>query len=600
MTTTAASPIADATIAQAAAAAHAAPTDAGTWLALISLLQQARRFDAEEQALRDAARHLPDHPHITLAAGISAFRHGKLDLAQRTLTRAAELEPASPAPWVALARVAEMKGNLALTLRHTLHAVQLDPRQAPVLVDVGRGLQSVGRVAEAERAFRGAVEAWRVLAAFLGEHGKTAEALQALDRALTLAPRSPDLHALAGDILRVGNYPEDAARAYANALEHNPKSAELLNKLGCIRKQLGDTANAEQMLQQAIALDPAFRFARENLVTLYIEQNKVAAARSLLHEALSVRGLADDARHDAGETLAILDEHERLAPIIAQAVAQGDDALLAEAIKPTPDVALALDDAKLAAFRDLAQKAGGPVRERENMRFARGLPSWVDWPLFEAHFALHRGDSLEAVLGSRALLHAAKADLYADQRAVTRKLQRYVRAIALRRALPPAGDTGAASEARLRFWHAAISPDSEEFFGGQIKPSLNYVSTNPLVLRTPPAAVAGTLRRLLSEHRERAPPGPWRAALLYFAIVDMHGFRDGNGRLARFLINVELEAAGYHPIVHSDGIVRSISAALSAVRHLDDLAPLVDLFAHASAETARLVATVQAHDKALH
>ena len=158
-TATAAAHVTDAAIARATAATRAAPTDAGAWLALISLLQQARRFDDEGQALRDAARHLPDHPQITLAAGISAFRHGKFDFAQRTLTRAAELEPESPAPWVALARVAEMKGDLALTLKHTLHAVQLDPRQAPVLVAVGRGLQSVGRAAEAERALRGAVDA---------------------------------------------------------------------------------------------------------------------------------------------------------------------------------------------------------------------------------------------------------------------------------------------------------------------------------------------------------------------------------------------------------------------------------------------------------
>ena len=179
-------------------------------------------------------------------------------------------------------------------------------------------------------------------------------------------------------------------------------------------------------------------------------------------------------------------------------------------------------------------------------------------------------------------------------------MQNYLRAIELRRALPAPTASGAAREARLRFWHAAIGQDDPEFFAGQVKPTPNFVSTNPNVARTPPAAVAGTWRTLLTEHHDRAQPGPWRAALLYFAIVDMHGFRDGNGRLARFVMNVELEAAGFHPIVHSNRTVKSVAAALSAVRHLDDLEPLVDLFARASAETAQLVAAVQARDKPLH
>jgi len=98
----------------------------------------------------------------------------------------------------------------------------------------------------------------------------------------------------------------------------------------------------------------------------------------------------------------------------------------------------------------------------------------------------------------------------------------------------------------------------------------------------------------MGECRDRAQPGPWRAALLYFAIVDIHGFRNGNGHLARFMLNVELEAAGYHPLVHTDRLVRSMAAALAAVRHLDDLEPLVDLFARAGAETTALVAGMQA------
>ncbi|MEP7328759.1 MAG: tetratricopeptide repeat protein, partial [Betaproteobacteria bacterium] len=595
------------TIAQAAAAARAAPTNAGAWLTLISVLQQAQRHDDESQALADAARYLPDHPQIMLATGISAFRRRKLDVAHQALTRASQLDPNASTPWIALARVAEMKGDLALTLKHTLHAVRLDAGQAPLLVDVGRGLQSVGRLDEAEQAYRGAtvaqpqaVEAWRALAALLGEHGKTPAAMDALGKALALAPKYPDLHALAGDILRVANHLEDAARAYANALQLYPKSADLLNKLGCVQKQLGDEASAEQLLRQAVALDPRFHVARENLVTLHIERHQLTEARALLRESLAVPGLADEAKRNATTALAIFDEHDRLAPIIAQAVERGADAALADALSATSDATLPLDDAKLAAFRDLAQKTGGPVRTSENERFARGLPTGSLWPIVEAHFALHRGDDVESVFATQKLLNAAAAKSEADHATDIRKLQRYMRAIELRRTMSPPARTPAAREARLRFWHAAIGLDDDDFLAGQVKPTPNFVSTNPHVARTPPNAVAGTWRRLLTEHHDRAQPGPWRAALLYFAIVDMHGFRDGNGRLARFMMNVELEAAGYHPIVHTDRLIKSMAAALSAIRHMDDLEPLVDLFARASDDTVVLMTAIQAHDKPLH
>ncbi len=601
MTTTAALPVDDMAIARATAAAHAAPTNASAWLALIALLQQAQRADDENAALVQARQHLPAHPQILLAAGISAFRQGQLDEAVRALTQAAQLEPTSAVSWVVLAQVAERKGDLATTLRHVMHAVDLDPRQAPVLLAVGRGLHSVGRMDEAEQAFRhaaeaqpDAVESRRTLASFLLECRQPAKAMLVLDQALKLAPQHADLHALAGDILHANNHLAGAAQAYANALQLYPQSADWMNKLGCVQKALGKLELSEATLRGAVALEPTSRVARENLVTMLVEQQRLPEARVLLLEAMAVPGLAEEARRNAAAVLTIFHEHDQLRPIIVQSVAQGNDALLARVISQKPDTMLTLDEPRVEMLHGLSLKTGGPVRERENERFARGLPTWTGWPAFEAHFALHGGDDVAAIAGTAGLLRDAAAIPDAEQVLATRKLRSFVRAIGLRRTLQPAAAIPAAGEARLRFWHAAIGLDDADFFAGQVKPIPNLVSSNPTVARTPLDAVPGTWRRLMSEHRDRAQPGPWRAALLYFAIVDIHGFRNGNGRLARFMMNVELEAAGYHPIVHSDRLVKSMAAALAAVRHMDDLEPLVDLFARAGTETSALVAAVQA------
>jgi len=540
-------------------------------------------------------------PPIALAAGLAAFHANDLGAAHEALTRATELNPADPAPWVALAQLAERQGDLALTLRHMVHAVNLDSRQAPVLLAVGRGLESVDRLDDAECAYQAATEAqpeavdgWQALASLLLARLRPVHAMRALEHALKLAPGHSDLHALAGDILLAGDRLEGAAKAYTHALLLYPKSAAWMNKLGCVQKRLGDLAGAEATFRRAIVLAPATRPARENLAVMFVEQERIAEARSVLRDGLKVQDLEPEARRNAIAVLAVFAEHDRLSPIIAQAVILADDRGLAEVIGAMGAGVLTVDQPRVELLRTLSLKTGGTVRAREHDHFTRGLPVWAGWPAFEAHFALHGGDDIDAALATVRSLAENPAGPHPGGARTLRKLWHFTRAVNLRRTMPPAASTPAAAEARLRFWHAVITQEDRDVFPGQVKPIPNLVSSNPGVIRTPLDAVPGTWRVLLTEHRGRAQPGPWRAALLYFAIVDIHGFRNANGRLARFMMNVELEDAGFHPIVHSDALVKSLGAALSAVRYLDDLDPLVDLFARASADTARLIAAVQA------
>ena len=66
----------------------------------------------------------------------------------------------------------------------------------------------------------------------------------------------------------------------------------------------------------------------------------------------------------------------RLAPIIARAVVAGDDALLAEAVTRIRAFRSGARRRQARSIRRLAQKAAGPVPERGNGRFVRGLPTW--------------------------------------------------------------------------------------------------------------------------------------------------------------------------------------------------------------------------------
>ena len=103
-------------------------------------------------------------------------------------------------------------------------------------------------------------------------------------------------------------------------------------------------------------------------------------------------------------------------------------------------------------------------------------------------------------------------------------------------------------------------------------------------------AYRGHLARTAHARAAAGPAGPCRAALLYLGLVDCHGFRDGNGRLARFLANGELERAGWPPIVFTKATTRSLAAALAGVRYTASLDPMLALFERAAADTGAWLA----------
>jgi hypothetical protein len=431
----------------------------------------------------------------------------------------------------------------------------------------------------------------------LGETGRLPDALAALDRALALTPDLAALHALKGDLMRLGGQTGDAAAAYARAARLRPDVPEFLNKLSSAQRLARDAASAEASLCKALALAPAFGLARVNLGTLYVEQLRQDEGRALLRQALAAPELDADARREAIVTLSMLDEHERLAPVIAEAVAQMSDAPILRPVSMIHDTSLPFDERLLATLAEVAQKAAAAT---DTPRFARGERAWPGWPAVEAHFRLHLGAGAEAVLQTAWHL-ATQSDNGSAKTASksTRGLHRHIRAIQCRQAsaLP---EGGAAWEARLRFWHAMLVWEYPEFFPGQLKPTPNLVVRDPLVSRVRPENVAGTIRRFFAGPYRDAPPGPWRAVLVYYAIIDIHAFADGNSRLARFVANLELESAGWRPILLADRASQSIAAALTGVRILADLQPLVELFARASAETATLVERLGNHGESPH
>lgn len=78
-----------------------------------------------------------------------------------------------------------------------------------------------------------------------------------------------------------------------------------------------------------------------------------------------------------------------------------------------------------------------------------------------------------------------------------------------------------------------------------------------------PDLVRGTLRESFALY-DTLPPGMARAAYAMFVVADVHPFADGNGRVARVLMNAELSAAGecrvLVPLSYRDEYLRALRA----------------------------------------
>jgi len=119
---------------------------------------------------------------------------------------------------------------------------------------------------------------------------------------------------------------------------------------------------------------------------------------------------------------------------------------------------------------------------------------------------------------------------------------------------------------------------------GQFKEQANRAGGSHFVL---PEHIEGTLRRSFEIYRS-VTPGLKRAIFMQFLISECHLFDDGNGRLARVMMNAELVINDLHkaivPPVHRESYLR----ALRAGTRQNSFRAIVKVFSDLQAYTASL------------
>jgi Fic/DOC family protein len=97
----------------------------------------------------------------------------------------------------------------------------------------------------------------------------------------------------------------------------------------------------------------------------------------------------------------------------------------------------------------------------------------------------------------------------------------------------------------LRRRHHTMLADRPEVGPGEFKTNPNRAGNTVFVA---PELVRGTLQKGLERFRALETPFA-RAAFMMFLVSEVHPFADGNGRIARVMMNAELIAGGQHRII---------------------------------------------------
>ncbi len=477
---------------------------------------------------------------------------------------------------------------------HVRIGKKLNTQELRRLIGAGAQLFQQRRFAEAAQLFRRATDlaprsvgAWCNLAAALVESREPIAALAAADCAVALDPGCAPAHANRGDALRLAKFPLEHCRdAYRRAVELQPRSPDLLNKLGTTLQAMAELDEAGRHFAQALELAPRYWLARLNYGCLLVLQGETQRAREIARQGAALAGGDEIRRREFGDAVRIIDRNAALQPLLVEALARSSP--LAFVTNP------------------LARSRGGPVHDESLAACVAGClarapddaqgHSRIDGApdelsdMLEAHFSAHLGEDAADVRATMAFLreHGTRGRdaLSAGTDAKLRDAHNYYAAIRHHREVCGPAECGADNVvAWLRYWHAFLTAHRRELSPGQLKAFPNSLIVNPDVARTAPGLVEGTLAHVYASACPALARGAAHAALVYYVIADVHPFVDGNGRLGRFLMNRELAAAGLAPVVTPGKYKPPFTGVLAAIRRDHDLGPFVAWLAACDAWT---------------
>ncbi|WP_018014710.1 tetratricopeptide repeat-containing sulfotransferase family protein [Teredinibacter turnerae] len=138
-------------------------------------------------------------------------------------------------------------------------------------------------------AYPAHADAWFLLAMVAANTGKLQQALELIDKALSITPQVADYLAQKAKLLTMLRHDKAARTCADKAVALNPQGALLLDTLGVVYTNLGDYAQARELLNKAVALKPEHLQFRFNLATAEQFLGNLSVAKAHYLKAIEIK-----------------------------------------------------------------------------------------------------------------------------------------------------------------------------------------------------------------------------------------------------------------------------------------------------------------------
>ncbi len=540
------------------ALAHAiqiAPENIQSWNLLTRLISNVQDKSAAKNWLDDNIRKNPHLIAPKLALALSFIGEDESEALTR-IEAINQQHPNDPRADSSLAAIYFQKGDYSEAVRLYQQALKRQPDSADILCN---------------------------MAAALAASEQYEEAIEASSSALKITPAHIGALSNRADCYRLTARMELAVEDYLKAQKLMPSNPQILNKIGACMHHLDNLEAAQSYFDQAIKLAPDFALPKLNIGLLRVTQVNLREAKQLIQSALDDQ-LDDEARSSANITLAILSEHERIAPGLKSALQTKNIDQLAADIAKTPAILSKADENCIADLVKIAdacsnlaiEKWSNPHNtEKENLCF------------IEAYYKSKLPNEPETASRIFDLLRSGK---YSKSAFPTNRDLPWIYETCMERANTAMSDGfNNNGQAWIRYWHARLLKGFPKAYPGQLKPIANYISTASRVIPPDPEKVSATINKLCGTLRPHVSAGLPRALFMYCALIRIHGFSDGNSRLASFIMNWELENAAIIPVaIPGEYDTQAGQATQQAIRDLN-VEPFYQLLLDSQEQTNNLL-----------
>lgn len=555
------------------------PDDGDSWLSLAEAHFAEGNYSECEQAINSALKLTPDNYAAWLQGmHLQIKAHGQT-VAEHWVDQGMRANPALAAPKLVTATLnARHDPNLAI--QQYVEITKHYPGDSRAMCLAATAYMKLGNYAAAARAFeqvisteRTSTQAWLGYARALLHLGDAQLAEKAASRVIGLQSTSVEAYALRARANQLQNKWDLALVDYQSAVARNPADPNLQNKMGVCCMRLGHEDEAEHAFKQAVQLQPDFNVAKINLGLLAITRLQIDSGSEQIRDALSQSNVGADIRRAAKMALDIVDYQNDLSPALSASIEAGSLARLEAVLRSAPARFLlpaekAVDELlELAEICNANQLNRPPAPGHEDPEFVSYLEALFQCKLMPElenvadNFKAFR-DGQPAVAELR---HMAISDIYRlniDRSDMTLN-----------------DDDGVVVEARLRYVHARLLASSPRKYPGQLKILQNTIGARTVNLPTAPEHVAGTFRKLFTEILPGIYDPGSRGIFLYCAICKIHGFADGNGRLARFLLSWISATTARPGLIVPPALLPELSTSLDVVLSTQNIMPLLGVLA---------------------